>query len=95
MPRRGMISTASLYWCRAGNRSPDPALRAFERICTWRIGGAAECSSLAPQPLKSCGSLRNDQRNRHATIRQAVWGPATFVDLDRSLNVAIAQIRLR
>lgn len=50
---------------------------------------------LAPQPLQILRVLaeRSGEIVTRDEIRQAVWGPATFVDLDRSLNVAIAQIR--
>jgi DNA-binding winged helix-turn-helix (wHTH) protein len=50
---------------------------------------------LPPQPLQILRVLaeRSGEIVARDEIRQAVWGPATFVDLDRSLNVAIAQIR--
>jgi DNA-binding winged helix-turn-helix (wHTH) protein/TolB-like protein/Flp pilus assembly protein TadD len=50
---------------------------------------------LAPQPLQILRLLveRAEEIVTREEIRQAVWGAETFVDFDRNLNVAVAQIR--
>src|SRR5260370_4918090 len=78
---------------------PAPAILrfgAFEldvRAGELRRGGVL--MKVAPQPLEILRVLaeRSGEIVTREEIRQAVWGPATFVDLDRNLNVAIAQIR--
>src|SRR5258708_23101294 len=80
---------------------PEPApaiLRfgAFEldvRAGELRRGGVL--IKVAPQPLEILRVLAEGggEMVTREESRQGVWGPATFVDLDRNLNVAIAQIR--